>query len=66
MKKYHVRASLFAHSCEFEVEADSLGEAMKTADEQFRSIYKTANGISHEGPLMSWSDRKIHVKEQKS
>lgn len=65
MKKYFVSASLYNHSCEFEIEAENLGEALKKADDEFRVIYMTANGYELSRPLMTWGDRKMKVKEIK-
>jgi len=64
MKKYHIKGSLFSHSCEFDLEAESLGLALKKADEEFQKIYREANNFDSSFPI-HWTDRKISAKEIK-
>lgn len=62
MNTYKIKASLFHHSVEFEVEAISLGEALNEADRQFREIYCKANGLTPEQTYLTWGSRKVTAK----
>ena len=66
MKQYQIKAALHSYSCEFEIEAESLGLALRAADDEFRRIYCDAIGHNPTDPIVTWADHKVSAKEIKT
>ena len=62
---YTIKATLNAHSCEFEIQAADLGEALMKADIEFRQIYCRANDWPGTQLILTWGDRHVSAKLRK-